>query len=61
MAMRPKGLPQCDPPAECLFVDFSGAAHHAYFAMRGDAMLGDNFTSVRVGDGEVVPCVRMRA
>ena len=48
LAMRPKGMPECAPPKECLFVDFSGAAHHVSFE------LPDKFHSVRVGDGEVV-------
>ena len=38
----------CAGAAECLFVDFSGAAHHV------SSELPDRFTSVRVGDGEVV-------
>ena len=31
LAMKPKGMPMCRPPNECLFVDFSGAAHHVFF------------------------------
>ena len=59
LAIRPKGLPMCQPPNECLFVDFSGAAHHAYFSMPAPGVLGQNFTSVRVGDGEIVKCLRL--
>ena len=43
-----KGLAQCDPPTECLYVDFSSALHHVYFNLPG------SFTSVRVGDSEIV-------
>ena len=55
IAPKPKGLPWCAPPNECLFVDFSGAAHHVWF----DADLS-KFTSVRVGDGEIVNGTRIR-
>lgn len=55
IAPKPKGLPWCAPPNECLFVDFSGAAHHVRF----DADLS-KFTSVRVGDGEIVNGTRIR-
>lgn len=48
LAPRPKGMPACLPPNECLFVDFSGAAHHVSFE------LPERFTSIRVGDGETV-------
>ena len=41
-------MPACLPPNECLFVDFSGAAHHVSFE------LPERFTSIRVGDGETV-------
>ena len=54
LAMRPKGMPQCAPPNECLFADFSGAAHHLYFDLHS------KFVSVRVGDGEVVNGTRVR-
>ena len=54
LAQRPKGLPLCQPPAECLFVDFSGAAHHVRFE------LPDKFFSVRVGDGEQVTGTRIK-
>mmetsp|Transcript_9607 Transcript_9607/g.26552 ORF Transcript_9607/g.26552 Transcript_9607/m.26552 type:complete len:233 (-) Transcript_9607:528-1226(-) len=49
IALRPKGMPECAAPNECLYVDFSGAAHHAAF----DLKKGE-FRSVRVGDGEIV-------
>ena len=55
IAPKPKGLPRCAPPNECLFVDFSGAAHHVWF----DADLS-KFTSMRVGDGEIVNGTRIR-
>ena len=55
VARKVKGMPQCDAPAECLMVDFSSALHHATFE------LPDTFTSVRVGDGEVVKGVRIDA
>jgi hypothetical protein len=49
IALKPRGMPECAPPRECLYIDFSGAAHHASFEMgRGE------FRSVRVGDGEAV-------
>ena len=41
------------PPNECLFVDFSGAAHHVRFE------LPHRFFSVRVGDGEHVNGTRI--
>ena len=53
LALQPKGLPACAPPKECLFVDFSGAAHHVSFE------LPDKFHSVRVGDGEKVEGTRI--
>ena len=54
LALRPKGMPQCQPPNECLFVDFSGAAHHVYFELPA------RFVSVRVGDGEIVNGTRVQ-
>uniref|UniRef100_A0A7S2GKJ9 Uncharacterized protein n=1 Tax=Haptolina brevifila TaxID=156173 RepID=A0A7S2GKJ9_9EUKA len=54
VAMRPKGMPQCMPPNECLFADFSGAAHHISF------QLPSRFLSVRVGDGELVNGTRVQ-
>jgi len=54
LALRPKGMPQCAPPNECLFADFSGAAHHVYFELPA------RFTSVRVGDGEIVNGTRIK-
>ena len=54
LAARPKGLPLCAPPAECLFVDFSGAAHHVSFE------LPLHFSSTRVGDGEQVNGTRLK-
>ena len=54
LALKPKGMPMCEPPAECLFVDFSGAAHHVYFA------LPERFHSMRVGDGELVNGTRIK-
>ena len=54
LATRPKGLPLCAPPKECLFVDFSGAAHHVRFE------LPTRFFSVRVGDGELVNGTRLK-
>jgi len=56
LAQRPKGLPMCLPPNECLFVDFSGAAHHVYFLDKGLS----KFVSMRVGDGEIVNGTRIR-
>ena len=53
LATRPKGLPLCQPPNECLFVDFSGAAHHVRFE------LPNKFVSTRVGDGEIVNGTRL--
>ena len=50
---QPKGMPQCGPPAECLWADFGGAAHHVAFSPGLDA-----FTSIRVGDGEAVQGAR---
>ena len=55
LAQRPKGLTMCAAPREYLFVDFSGAAHHVYFS---DDLT--KFTSVRVGDGEVVNGTRVQ-
>mmetsp|Transcript_35014 Transcript_35014/g.109883 ORF Transcript_35014/g.109883 Transcript_35014/m.109883 type:complete len:412 (+) Transcript_35014:388-1623(+) len=49
IALRPKGLPACAPPGECLYIDFSGAAHHASFDLSAGT-----FLSTRVGDGEEV-------
>ena len=54
LALRPKGLPLCAPPNECLFVDFSGAAHHVRFE------LPTKFFSMRVGDGEQVNGSRIK-
>merc|ERR1719240_722630 len=54
LAIRPKGLPQCAPPNECLFADFSGAAPHVRFEMP------TKFFSVRVGDGEQVNGSRLK-
>ena len=54
LALRPKGLPLCAPPHECLFVDFSGAAHHVSFEMPL------RFSSTRVGDGEQVNGTRLK-
>ena len=49
-----KGVPACDPPTECLYVDFSSALHHVAFDLpRG------TFRSIRVGDGEKVDGVRI--
>jgi len=53
VAFKPKGLPECVPPKECLYVDFSAAAHHVSFD------LPDSFTSTRIGDGEVVKGERL--
>ena len=46
---QPKGLAQCAPPAECLWADFGGAAHHLSFSADRES-----FESNRVGDGETV-------
>ena len=54
VAMKPKGMPQCEAPKECLFADFSGAAHHIYFELPA------RFVSIRVGDGEIVNGTRVR-
>jgi len=54
LAIKPKGMSMCQPPNECLFADFSGAAHHVSFE------LPSTFTSMRVGDGEVVNGTRIQ-
>ena len=49
IAARPKGMPECfGEGRQCLFVDFSSAAHHVSFE------LPNRFKSLRVGDGEIV-------
>jgi len=59
LALKPKGLPQCEAPAECLYVDFSGAAHHLWFELP-PASSEPKFHSVRVGDGEEVIGLRVK-
>jgi len=54
IALKPKGHPKCVAPMECLYIDFSGAAHHASV----DLAKGE-FSSVRVGDGELVKGVKL--
>ena len=54
IAARPKGMPECfGEGRQCLFVDFSSAAHHVSFE------LPNRFKSMRVGDGEIVVGKRM--
>ena len=61
LALRPKGMPQCAPPNECLFVDFSGAAHHVKVELTvKEPHEPITFMSLRVGDGEVVNGTRMK-
>ena len=54
LALRPKGMPQCAPPNECLFADFSSNAHNLAFDKDKDGGLGARFASLRIGDGETV-------
>ena len=54
LALRPKGMPQCAPPNECLFADFSSNAHNLAFDTDKDGGLGARFASLRIGDGETV-------
>ena len=51
LALRPKGMPQCAPPNECLFADFSGALHNVRFDFGATP---HTFKTERVGDGESV-------
>ena len=46
--------PQCAPPNECLFADFSSNAHNLAFDKGKDGGLGARFASLRIGDGETV-------
>ena len=59
LALRPKGMPQCAPPNECLFADFSSNAHNLAFDKDKDGGLGARFASLRIGDGETVEGKRM--